>query len=237
MLNIQDIRRAYFNPPPDHLDRPLTREEHIARHERHSVAACVAAGGDPRAAGLGEHGSLIGGPEKPLRTSNTAQRLEYAGPWNPLPLSWFTHPRATMRRHGRPPANHPLLRLLIGAHLAGYPDRPAADELAAILRSDSPSSRDRSILYHVLGCIEPWDLSGLLHEERLSVHELARAIHFSGIRRPQVIAWLHMFAAPPGSPAERQPKATGNASCRCPPAAQSDPEISALEPPSIQNAR
>lgn len=205
MLDIQKIRGAYFNPPPDHLDRPSTREEHIARHERRSVAACLAAGGDPRAEGLGEHGSLIGGPEKPLRTSNTAERLEYRGPWTPLPLSWFTHPRATMRRQGSPPADHPLLRLLIGAHLAGYPDRPTADELAAIFRSDAPSPRDRSILYHVLGCIQPWDLSGLLHEERLSLYELARAIHFSGIRRPQVIDWLHMFAEAPGAPDEHSP--------------------------------
>ena len=209
MLDIQDIRRAYFNPPPDDLDRPLTREEHIARRERDAVEACVAAGGDPRAEGLGEHGSLIGGPDKPLRTSITAQRLEYAGPWTPLPLVWFTHPRATMRRPGHPPTDHALLTLLIGAHLAGFPDRPTADELAAILRSDAPSPRDRSILYHVLGCIHPWDLSGLLHEEHLSVYELARAIHFSGIRRPQVIDWLHMFAVPPESPEEHPAQETG----------------------------
>lgn len=197
MLDIQKIRDAYFNPPPDDLDRPLTREEHIASHEQRAVTACLAAGGDPRAQGLGEHGSLIGGPGKPLQTSITDQRLEYAAPWSPLPLTWFTHARAITPRPGGPPADHGLLALLIGAHLAGFPNRPTPDELAAIFRSDAPTPRERSILYHVLGCIHPWDLSGLLYEERLSVYELARAIHFSGIRRPRVIDWLHMFASRP----------------------------------------
>ena len=139
--------------PPD---RPLTREEHIARYERRGLAACLAIGADPCALRIGEHGSLIGGPDKPLSASNLDCPPEYRPPWNPLPLSWFTHRRARSPLPGGPPDDQPVLAALIGDHLAGYPNPP-------------------------------------------STAELARAIHFSGIRRPAVIDWLHMFAVRPES--------------------------------------
>lgn len=202
MLDLEQVRRAYFHPPDDEHLRPATREEHIARRERNAVRLCLAAGRDPCIEGLGEHGSLIGGPGKPLRFASHDAKLEYAQPWTPLSLAWFSYPEAMARPPGDPPANHPLLVLLIGTHLAGYPDRPTGEELARIFRTDDPSARDRSILYHILGCIDPWHLPRLLFDERLSIFELARAIHFSRIRRPQVIDWLHMFAVPPESPDE-----------------------------------
>lgn len=210
MLDIAQLRHAYFHPPADERDRPLTREEHIARYERRALDACREHGSDPRHLHIGEFGSLIGGPDKPLSFSNLDCPPEYRASRSPLPLSWFTHPNARTPAPGGPPEDHPVLDALIADHLAGYPDRPTAAELARIFRSTVPTSRERSILYHVLGCIRPWDLTRLLSRERLSVYELARAIHFSGIRRPQVIEWLHMFAArpparrpgtPPASPA------------------------------------
>ena len=86
--------------PPD---RPLTRQEHIARYERRGLAACLAIGADPCALRIGEHGSLIGGPDKPLSVSNLDCPPEYRPPWNPLPLSRFTHRRArTPLPGGRP---------------------------------------------------------------------------------------------------------------------------------------
>ncbi len=211
MLDIARLRHAYFNPPPADPGRLLTREEHIARHERRVVAAWLAGGGDPGAAGLGEHGSLIGGPDKPLRTSNLDCPPEYRAARIPLPLSWFTHPEARTPPPGGAPQDHPVLDALIADHLAGYPNRPSGSELARIFRSATPTERECSILYHVLGCIRSWDLTRLLSRERLSVFELARAIHFSGIRRPQVIDWLHMFAAPPRSSDnhDREPEGFG----------------------------
>ncbi len=202
MLDIAELRYAYFHPPPDDLHRPLTREEHIARHERRALDACRLDGSDPRVFHIGEHGSLIGGPDKPLSFSNLDCPPEYRAGRLPLPLSWFTHPGARTPPPGGIPKDHPVLDALIADHLAGYPDRPTGSELARVFRSPAPTPRDRSILYHILGCIRPWDLTRLLSRERLSVYELARAIHFSGIRRPQVIDWLHMFAAPPESPDE-----------------------------------
>ncbi|MDE3261410.1 MAG: hypothetical protein OYL41_05415 [Acidobacteriota bacterium] len=199
MLDIARLRHAFFHPPPDGERRLPTREEHIARRERRALDACHHDGSDPRAFAIGEHGSLIGGPDKPLSFSNLDCPPEYRAGRVPLPLSWFTHPSARTPPPGGPPEDHPVLDALIGDHLAGYPDRPTALDLARILRSAAPTERERSILYHILGCIRPWDLTRLLSRERLSVYELARAIHFSGIRRPQVVDWLHMFAARPSA--------------------------------------
>ena len=197
-------------PAGDEHARPATREEHIARRGRNAVAACLADGGDPRAEGLGEHGSLVGGVDKPIRHANHSTKLEYAQPWTPLSLSWFSCPKAMTPPPGGPPADHPLLDLLIGTHLAGDPDRPTGEELARIFRTDTPGARDRFILYHVLGCLDPWRLPRLLLDERLSIFEVARAIHFSRIRRPQVMDWLHVFAVSP----ERQGHEAGGSARR-----------------------
>ena len=87
--------------------------------------------------------------------------------------------------------------LLIGAHLAGYGDRPTATELRRILRSETATVRQGQILHEIFGRIDPWDLSRLSYEGRLSVYEVAQAMHHSGISRPRAIDWLHMFASRP----------------------------------------
>ena len=69
-----------------------------------------------------------------------------------------------------------------------------------ISRSETANVRARSFLYDILRCIHAWDLSRLLYEKRRSVYEVARAFPDSGIPRPQVIDWLHMFAGWPNSP-------------------------------------
>ncbi|MDE3262637.1 MAG: hypothetical protein OYL41_11715 [Acidobacteriota bacterium] len=92
MLDVVKIRHFYFHPPPDDPEHESTPEELWASAERQEVEECLLRGGDPRAEGLGEHGSLIGGPVKPARCFgfNPEKRL----PRNPLPLSRFDHPRA-----------------------------------------------------------------------------------------------------------------------------------------------
>ena len=64
MIDFQAVRRAYHSPPPpgDHVP---TVEERIAAYERQRMADAIRRGIDPRAAAIGEHGSLIGGPGKP----------------------------------------------------------------------------------------------------------------------------------------------------------------------------
>ena len=101
-FDIDAVRRAYFAPPkdgpPDHVP---TREELIARYEQRAVAARLAAGRDPAAKGIEEHGSLIGGPGKPLRVFG--RDPEDASPIEPMPLEWFAYPQAISPLDGNPP--------------------------------------------------------------------------------------------------------------------------------------
>ena len=74
MLDVAKIRHFYFHPPPDDPEHESTPEELWAAAERQAVEECLRRAGDPRAEGLGEHGSLIGGPEKPAAASVSIRR-------------------------------------------------------------------------------------------------------------------------------------------------------------------
>ena len=199
MPDIAKIRRFYFDPPPARPERAPSPEELYAREEHRAVERCLLSGGDPREDALGEHGSLIGGPGKPLRRFTWDP--EFApGSRTPLPLAWFDHPRA--RSTPDPPTSADEVRIffghLAGGHLAGYPERPGGTELARIFRSPRMTAVERDQVWHVFACIHLWDLPGLLYPGGMSVYQVARAIHLSGILRPHVIAWINLFGVPPG---------------------------------------
>lgn len=69
MLDFAKVRAFYFDPPADDPARIPSREELYARFERERFEHCLVRGGDPEAEGLGPHGSLIGGANKPLTFS------------------------------------------------------------------------------------------------------------------------------------------------------------------------
>ncbi len=197
MLDLAKVRHAYFNPPPDDPERALTREELHARYERRRVEGCLRRGGDPRREGLGEHGSLIGGPGKPL--TGFGVRPERAGRLQPLPLAWFDYPRA---RFAPPPSGgteeaHDFFAALAADHLAGMPERPRGARLAHTFRSTELKGREWSQVWHVFACIRIWDLKRLLSRGGLSVYEVARAIHRSDTCRAEVVTWINQFAVPP----------------------------------------
>lgn len=197
MLDHNALRAAFFNPPPDDPEHEPTREELWARAERHAVEACLRWGGDPKTDGLGEHGALIGGPAKPLRrlTSEPGRRLRR----HPLPLTWFDTPRAKTRPPTLPRDPATFFEHLSAAHLAGYPNRPYGAALARIFRASELSAVERDQLWHIFACIRSRDLGHLLGWGGLTVHEAARAIHLSGTRCGEVIAWINQFAARPES--------------------------------------
>ena len=64
MIDFEAVRHAYRSPPPPN-DHVPTIEERIAAYEHQRVRQAQELGLDPRVEGLGEHGSLIGGPGKP----------------------------------------------------------------------------------------------------------------------------------------------------------------------------
>ena len=86
------------------------------------------------------------GPGKPITVH--CERAERNTPLDPLPLSWWDYPRASLRL--LPPGGqqeaYSYLRDLAGAHLAGVPNRPSAPRLASMFRSDRLSAADRDIL-------------------------------------------------------------------------------------------
>ena len=164
MLDLAKVRRAYFDPPADDPGRALTREELYARYERRRVEGCLLRGRDPRREGLGEHGSLMGGPDKPLTAFGV--RPERAGRLQPLPLAWFDYPRARFASPppGRTEEAHDFFAALAADHLAGMPERPSGARLARTFRSTELKGREWSQVWHVLACIRIWDLKRLLPE-------------------------------------------------------------------------
>ncbi|MYC89474.1 MAG: hypothetical protein F4X22_14750 [Gemmatimonadales bacterium] len=205
MLDLAKVRNAYFDPPPGDPERALTREELYARYERRRVEGCLRRGGNPRREGLGEHGSLIGGTEKPLTAFGV--RPERAGRLQPLPLAWFDYPRA---RFAHPPPGgteeaHDFFAALAADHLAGMPERPSGSRLAHTFCSAQLKGREWSQVWHVFACIRTWDLKRLLSRGGLSLYEVARAIHRSDTCRAEVVTWINQFAVPPSQQEDAGP--------------------------------
>ncbi len=141
--------------------------------------------------------SMIGGPGQPITIHY--ERAERTTPLEPLPLSWWDHPRARLRI--LPPGGHQAalsyLHDLAGAHLAGVPNRPTAQDLALIFRSADPSPTDRDVLRQLLAALPAPRFKSLRTLGGVSLYEMARAVHVTGSRRNAFIRWLHRFAVPP----------------------------------------
>ena len=195
MLDVLKIRHFYFHPPSHEPEHASTPEALWAAAEREAVEGCIRRASDPKAEGLGEHGSLIGGPDKPTRCFgfNPEKRL----PRIPLPLEWFDHPRA----HAPPPVppDDPdsFFAQLSAGHLAGYPSRPDGAALRRIFRAASLTPVKRDQLWHVFACIQTKNLVRLLSLGGLSIYQVARAVHLSQARFGNVVAWINQFAARP----------------------------------------
>ena len=199
MIDFDLVREYYFNPPPrDPISVP-SDEELIARHERQRYESCILRLGDPVAEGLGPHGSMIGGPGKPVTIHH--ERIERTAPLRPLPLAWWDHPQA--RRRILPPGGRDeamaYLGDLLGLHMAGVPGRPSAPGLAAMFRTPHPSPADRSILRQLLGALPAPRFKSLRTRGGITLYEMARAIHVTGNRRNAFVRWLHRFAVRPPS--------------------------------------
>lgn len=197
MLDVVKIRHFYFHPPPDDPEHESTPEELWAAAERQAVEECLRRAGDPRVEGLGEHGSLIGGPDKPARCFgfNPEKRL----PRNPLPLRCFDHPRARATPPATPENPDLFFAGLSASYLAGYPNRPHGAALGRIFRAADLTPVERDQLWHIFACIHTKNLVRLLARGGLSIYQVARAIHLSHSRFGNVAAWINQFAARPES--------------------------------------
>lgn len=113
--------------------------------------------------------SLIGGPGKPLAVFHGFP--EERARLDPLPLSWFDHPRGRTRLV--PPGGtgeaHTFFASLSGAYLAGMPDRPSGPQLRHYFRSPELAGQPWSQVWHVFACIHPFDLHRILPRGAVSL--------------------------------------------------------------------
>ena len=220
MIDYNLVRIYYHHPPPSHPERLPSDEELLARYERRRYDDCILRGGDPRAEGLGPHGSMIGGPGKPTTVFHTHPTRTTL--LDPLPLAWWDYPRAKLRilPPGGHPAAHAYLAGLAGAHLAGVLNRPSGARLdlpippTQLLRSPHPPDSDIDILRHLFGAIAaPCDQFHLRPSRRRMIQAAPsgpepggdltlrdgtpRALHATRIRRPDLVRWINRFARPP----------------------------------------
>ena len=198
MIDYDLVRVYYFDPPPRDAERVPSDEELIARYERRRVDDCILRGGDPAAEGLGPHGSMIGGPGKPATVHYC--RAERTTPLDPLPLSWWAYPRAQLRilPPGGQQAADAYLADLSGLHLAGIADRPSGPGLARWFRSTRLSGGDGAGLAHFLGAVTAPRFRRLRTLGGISIYEIARALHATRTRRPDLVRWINQFAIRPG---------------------------------------
>ena len=199
MIDYDLVRAYYFDPPTRDPERVPSAEELIARHERRRFENCILRLGDPVAEGLGPHGSMIGGPDKPATVHY--ERAERTTPLHPLPLSWWDYPWA--RRSILPPGGEDtpfaFLDDLAGIHLAGVAGRPGGPDLARMFRASRLSTGDRAVLAHLFGAITAERFKELRPLGGISFYQLARALHRAGTRRADLVRWINRFAVRPTS--------------------------------------
>ena len=201
-IDYNAVRKAFYGPPmaspPDHLP---TQEEVLAEHQRIALQCSIDFGLDPVAYAVGEHGSLIGGPGKPLTV--IARPVERLLRLEPMPLEWFDYPqarRAWLGTADEETAFHEQIEFLeevIHRHLAGFPNPPTALELASWLRSPASFPPRKAALYNIFENIASGECARLLSRGHFSVYEVARGIIFSEARAPDTVRWLHQFAVDP----------------------------------------
>ena len=189
--------RSYFDPPPADPERIPTREELTARFERDRVEDCILRGGDPQAEGLGPHGSLIGGPGKPLTVHHIIP--ENHARLSPLPLTWFDCPRCHTRIFppgGRHEADL-FFRSLAHSYFAGAADPPSCHRLRRYCLSASLSGRALTDVRHVFATIRGHDLNPLVACGGPHDSEIAQAVHLARIRRADIVRWINQFGRRP----------------------------------------
>ena len=144
--------------------------------------------------------------QRPSREEEIALKRVLAGdrlalpggdwPVGPPPLERFDRPQ-----HSRPTPN--TCDCASRWH-AGFRDPPGPEGLCEYLLARSmdgyPDAHPRAALYNLFGCMAPVDMLELRTAESLTMHELVRALHHSGVRRTCLVRRLAPYADPPLRP-------------------------------------
>ena len=195
-LDLQAVRHAFLHPPAtDVFTHIPTREERFAEAEHKSVRYCIEAGGDPEEEGLGEHGALIGGPQKRFRFVISNRAFENRANPRLAPLTWFQYPQA-MRPMSDQDPEHQYVRQIMAIHMAGFfYEHPSEHEMSRMLRT--PLEQDLYALYEFFACLSPREMVRLKRCEGLSLYQLIKAYTVAACRSPRVVDWANQFAVRP----------------------------------------
>ena len=197
-LDMDALRRAYHSPiETEPLDHVPTKEELLGLYERTAVEDCLACGGDPAEQGLGEFGSLIGGPGNPLRRFNYIE-VERLVPIAPVPLEWFDHPFGRIARTGEVDCR--WLGAVIGSHLAGSAIKLTPQRLVDCLRSGNYTELESRALGGLFQTMWEWEMHDFFEKvPTVSPYHIARAIHRCGVRNGRLTHWIHRYARDPAN--------------------------------------
>ena len=142
-----------------------------------------------------------------LKRVLAGDRLALAGgdwPVRPPPLEHFDRPQHHRRPCVRADPEHLWLRFALGRWFAGFRDAPGPEQLREYLlarRLDGyPDAHPRAALYNLFGCMAPVEMLELRTAECLTMHELVRALHHSGVRRACLVRRIEPYADPPLRP-------------------------------------
>ena len=199
-IDLRAVQSAYRRGPPGPGFYGVpSREERIAESERVLVRLCEQSGNDPKNEGLGEHGALIGGRDKPTRVmlGNSRPFEHYCSP-RLAPATWFQIARSAEPITPRD-ANLKRLDLAIKSYLAGTPrnSRPSPAELYAAFFTERPSDLERFWLHSILSCVTVSELRRIILLDGLPRHIVVSALHRAGVLRHDLSNWLNQFACQP----------------------------------------
>ena len=90
-----------------------------------------------------------------------------------------------------------FLGFLSAKHLAGLRERPSGAETERLFRARSLTWRESSWLRHIFLCLHAGSFRKLVLGAGLSVYEVARAAHNSGIERGELAFWFDPYAIRP----------------------------------------
>ena len=197
-IDVEAVRRAYRELPDEGFAGVPSREERFAMSERALMRICEASGRCPKAEGLGEHGSLIGGKGKPMRVHWGSRPFDHCARPVLAPIAWFAR-LGNVRAGGGRDAGHLRLRAAIAAHMAGVPkaSRPSGAALRAAFLSEAPSVLERAWLRLVLSSAGVRELMLIGSEEGFTARTFARAAHLSGTASHRLCNWLNQYAEHP----------------------------------------
>ena len=162
-----------------------------------------------KVAWLHEHPELIARYEASREEAIVIKRLQAADrylvsladwPTKPPPLTHFDRPQHHRRPRVGPDAEHLWLTSCLASNFAGYRDRPDVARMREYLLAETLEQYPHSALYNLFSAIQPFEMHVLRVSEGMTIHELVRALHHSGVWRECLVRIIEPLADPPVRP-------------------------------------